>query len=32
VFNLADIWISLGVVLLLWGFWREPEPEAPPEA
>tara|TARA_B100001057_G_scaffold13735_1_gene13052 strand:+ start:272 stop:778 length:507 start_codon:yes stop_codon:yes gene_type:complete len=31
VFNLADIWISLGVVLLLWCFWREPEPEAPPE-
>ncbi|MGB1117791.1 MAG: signal peptidase II [Parvibaculales bacterium] len=31
VFNLADIWISLGVVLLVWGFWREPEPEAPPE-
>ena len=31
VFNLADIWISLGVVLLVWGLWREPEPEAPPE-
>ena len=28
VFNLADIWISLGVVLLIWGFWREPAPEA----
>ena len=28
VFNLADIWISFGVVLLLWGFWREPAPDA----
>ena len=28
VFNLADIWISLGVVLLIWGFWREPAPRA----
>ena len=28
VFNLADIWISLGVVLLVWGFWREPAPDA----
>ena len=28
VFNLADIWISFGVVLLIWGFWREPAPEA----
>ena len=28
VFNLADIWISLGVVFLVWGFWREPAPEA----
>ena len=28
VFNLADIWISLGVVLLVWGFWREPTPQA----
>ena len=28
VFNLADIWISLGVVLLVLGFWREPAPEA----
>ena len=27
VFNLADIWISFGVVLLLWGFWREPAPD-----
>ena len=27
VFNLADIWISLGVVLLVWGFWREPTPK-----
>ena len=27
VFNLADIWISLGVALLVWGFWREKEPE-----
>ena len=26
--NLADIWISFGVVLLIWGFWREPAPEA----
>jgi len=28
VFNLADIWIGFGVVLLLWGFWREPAPDA----
>ena len=28
VFNLADIWISFGVVLLIWGFWRKPAPEA----
>jgi len=28
VFNLADIWISLGVVLLVWGFWREPTLQA----
>ena len=28
VFNLADIWISFGVVLLIWGFWREPASEA----
>ena len=28
VFNLADIWITFGVVLLLWGFWREPAPDA----
>ena len=28
VFNLADIWISLGVALLVWGFWREKEPES----
>ena len=28
VFNLADIWISFGVVLLLWSFWREPAPDA----
>jgi signal peptidase II len=27
VFNIADIWISLGVVLLIWGFWRETTPE-----
>ena len=31
VFNLADIWISLGVVFLFLGFCRELEPEAPPE-